>query len=114
MNDLNGVFTVIAAYPVHILTFFGCILLLILVIPKRKRQHKQLSISPDSVAKSAEYTENEKHLLAEKINENRSNNLNKSFAGSMSKIGMLFSTLGLIVLTVLFVLGMILLKFQHN
>ena len=114
MNDLYGVLTVIGAYPVHILTFFGCILLLILVLPKRKRQHQQLSISPDSVAKSAEYTQNEKHLLAAKINESRSNNLKKSFAGSMSSKGMLFSTLGLIILTVLFVLGMILLKFQNN
>ncbi len=114
MSDLGGVLAVIAAYPVHILTFFGCILLLILVIPKRKRQHKQLSISPDSVAKSAKYTENEKHLLAEKINESRSNNLKKSFAGSMSSKGILFSTLGLIALTILFVLGMILMKFQHH
>ncbi|MCY4401845.1 MAG: hypothetical protein OXD54_04640 [Candidatus Poribacteria bacterium] len=109
MNDLYGVLTVIGAYPVHILTFFGCILLLILVIPKRKRRHKLLSIFPDSVAKSVEYTVNEKHLLAEKINESRSNNLKKSLAGSMSSKGMLFSTLGFIVLTILFVLGMILL-----
>ena len=112
MNDLQGVLEVIAAYPVHILTFFGCILLLILVIPKRKRQTKHLSISPESAAKKAEFTQSEKHLLAEKINESRMSNLKKTSTISVNSKFMIFGTIILISLTILFVLGMILLKFQ--
>ena len=66
MSDLQGVLEVIAAYPVHILTFLGCILLLVLVWPKRKRKHKHLSVSTKSTAEKKEFTQTEKHLLADK------------------------------------------------
>lgn len=113
MNDLDGVLSVIAAYPVHILTFFGTILLLILVIPKRKRLIKHLSISPESAAKKAEFTQSEKHLLAEKINESRMSNLKKTSATSENSKFMIFGTIILIALVIIFVLGMFLLKFQQ-
>lgn len=112
MNDLYGVLTVIAAYPVHILTFVGCILLLVLVLPKRMRKGKHFSISPESSAKKTEFTQSEKHLLAEKINENRMSNLKKTSTSSENAKFMIFGAIVLIGLTILFVLGMILLKFQ--
>jgi hypothetical protein len=45
MYDLKGVIAVIVAYPVHIMSFVGSILLLGLVLPRRRRQRKQLLIS---------------------------------------------------------------------
>lgn len=112
MNDLQGVLEVIAAYPVHILTFVGCILLLVLVWPKRKRQRKHLSISPESSAKKAEFTQSEKQLLAEKINQNRMSSLKKSSAITENSNFMIFGTIILIALTLLFIVGMIIMKFQ--
>ena len=112
MNDLQGVLELIAAYPVHILTFVGCILLLVLVLPKRRRKHKHLSISPESSAKKTEFTQSEKHLLAEKINENRMSSLKKSSAVTENSNFMIFGTIILIALTLLFIVGMILMKFQ--
>lgn len=57
-------------------------------------------------------TDYDKRMLAEKINESRRGNLKKSFASTVGSKGMIFTTIGLILLTLLFVLGMILLKFQ--
>ena len=57
-------------------------------------------------------TDYDKRMLAEKINESRRGNLKKSFASTVGSKGMIFTTIGLILLSLLFVLGMILLKFQ--
>lgn len=107
MSDLDGVLSVIAAYPVHILTFAGCILLLVLVLPKRKRQHKYLSISPASSAKKAELSKDEKQQLAEKINENRMRNIQKSAAIDENANFMIFATIILILLSLAFIVGAI-------
>lgn len=107
MSDLGGVLSVIAAYPVHILTFFGCILLLILVLPKRKRKHKHLSISSESSAKKIDFTQNEKQLLAEKINENRMRNIEKSSAIDENSNFMIFAAVILILLSLAFIVGAI-------
>lgn len=57
-------------------------------------------------------TDYDKRMLAEKINESRRGNLKKTFVSTVSSKGMIFATIGLILLSLLFVLGMILLKFQ--
>ncbi len=46
-------------------------------------------------------TDYDKRILAEKINENRRNNIKKSFVGTVSSKGMIFATIGLIVLVLL-------------
>ena len=107
MSDLNGVFAVFAAYPVHILTFAGCILLLVLVLPKRKRQHKHLAISPESSAKKADFSKEEKQKLAEKINENRMRVIQKSAAIDENSNFMVFATIILILLSFAFIVGAI-------
>lgn len=114
MNDLQGVLEVIAAYPVHILTFLGCILLLVLVIPKRKRRRERehMSVSPQSSAKKTELTQSERHLLVEKINQNRISSLKKSSAVNENSKLMIVATIILIALTLLFIVGMFIMKFQ--
>lgn len=112
MADLYGVLELISTYPVHILTFVGCILLLVLVLPKRKRLREHLSISPESAAKKTVFTQSEKNLLAEKINENRMSSLKKSSTVTENSNFMIFGTIILIALTLLFILGMIMMKFQ--
>ena len=57
-------------------------------------------------------TDYDKRMLAEKINESRRGNLKKTFVSTVSSKGMIFATIGLILLSLLFVIGMILLKFQ--
>lgn len=112
MNDLQGVLEVILAYPVHIMTFAGCILLFVLVLPKRKRKRKHLSISPESSAKKTEFTQSEKQLLAEKINENRMNSLKKSAAIHENSNYMIFATIILIMLSLAFIVGAIIPEYR--
>lgn len=57
-------------------------------------------------------TDYDKRILAEKINESRRDNLKKGLVSTVSPKAMIFTTIGLIVLSLLFVVGMILLKFQ--
>ena len=111
MYDLEGVLTVLAAFPVHILTFLGCILLLRLVWPKHREKRKYTPISSESTAKKQNLTQSEKHQLVDKINENRMSGLKKSAAiGQVSKF-MVFITVVLIVLTLIYI-GMIMMKFH--
>lgn len=112
MADLPGVLSVIAAYPVHILTFLGCILLLVLVWPKRKRQHKHFQVSTKSTAEKKEFTQTEKHALAEKINESRIRNLKKSSAIDENTNYMIFATIILIMLSLAFIVGAIIPEFR--
>ena len=112
MSDLSGVLEVMAAYPVHIMTFAGCILLLWLVLPRKKRRHKNLVISPKSVAEKKEFTQNEKLILAEKIKESRRRNIQKSSAIDENSNYMIFATIILILLSLAFILGGIIPEYQ--
>ncbi len=114
MSDLYGVLEVISAYPVHIMMFVGCILLLVLVLPKRKRQPKHLPISPESSIKKTLFPQSEEHLITEKISENKMSSLkqNSSFT-KLSKF-MLLVPIILMALQLLFVIGMIIMTFQKN
>lgn len=112
MYDLQGVLELLVAYPVHILTFLGCILLLVLVWPKHRKKGKYTPISSESTAKKQDLTQSEKHQLVDKINENRMSGLKKSAAIGQDSKFMVFTTIVLIVLTLIFIVGMIMMKFH--
>lgn len=113
MSDLYGVISLIAVYPVHLVTFLGCILLLALVIPKRRRRRKHSYISSDSTAKKKSLTQEEKRLIAEKINENRMSYLKKKQAEiDENNTFMIFATIILIGLSLSFMFGLIRPQFQ--
>ena len=58
-------------------------------------------------------TEYEKRMLADKINESRQGNIKKSFAGTVSSKSMIFATIGLIVLVLLWVAYLVSEKFHR-
>ena len=67
--DLQAFVGIIAAYPVHIMTLVGCVLLFFLVLPRRKRRYKpSLTLNPAAVKKK-ELTPDEKKILAQKVRE---------------------------------------------
>ena len=112
MYDLHGILQLLVAYPVHIFTFLGCILLLVLVWPKHRKKGKYTPISSESTAKKQDLTQSEKHQLVEKINENRMSGIKKSAAIGQDSKFMVFTTVVLIVLTLIFIVGMIMMKFH--
>ena len=99
MYDLKGVIEVILAYPVHIMSFVGTILLLGLVLPRRRRERKQPLISTVPLIEKKGLTQSEKILLTEKIRDNSTESLKKSFAGKANPV---YVTLGMIGLILLF------------
>ncbi len=104
MFDLKGVITVIAAYPVHIMSFVGCVLLLGLVLPRRKRRHKQLLSSNEPPTEKRRLTQSEKELLAGKIQSSGITNLKKSFAGKANPIYTTLTMISVVLLFFVFVL----------
>ncbi|RKU18525.1 hypothetical protein C6503_09460 [Candidatus Poribacteria bacterium] len=115
MSDLRGVMEVIMAYPVHIMTFVGCVLLFFLVLPRRKRRRNLLSTLTEQPSERKVLTQHEKSLLAGKIQDSRAENLKKSFTVRVSSRYMkymVFASSGLIVVLILWgfsVIGLILL-----
>lgn len=112
MADLYGIMALIAVYPVHLVTFLGCILLLALVIPKRKRQRKYFTISSESTLKKKSLTQEEKRLLAEKINENRIGYRKRHSEIDENNTYMIFAAIILIGLSLMFMFGLIREQFQ--
>ena len=104
MFDLKGVIEVIAAYPVHIMSFVGCILLLGLVLPRRRKQHKQPLVSNEPPIGKRVLTQDEKELLTGKIQSTGVANLKKSFAGKANPV---YTTLAMIGMVLLFFLWVI-------
>lgn len=104
MFDLKGVIEVIAAYPVHIMSFVGCILLLGLVLPRRKKQHKQLWVSNEPPVQKRALTQDEKALLTGKIQSTGTANLKKSFAGKANPVYTSLVMIGLVLLFFVWVL----------
>lgn len=99
MFELKGIITVIAAYPVHIMSFVGSVLLLGLVLPRRKRRHKHLLATNEPAMKKKGLTQDEKEFLAGKIQSNGIVNLKKSFAGKANPV---YTTLAMVSLVILF------------
>ncbi len=112
MSDLYGVASLISVYPVHLVTFLGCILLLTLVTPKRKRRRKHFSISSESNARKKSFTQEEKQLIAEKINENRMSYIKRHAEIDENSTYMIFASITLIGLSLLFMFGLIREQFQ--
>ena len=104
MYDLKGVIELIAAYPVHIMTFVGCILLFGLVLPKRRKQHKQSLISTEPLTEKKGLTQSEKELLTGKIRDSGTTNLKKSFAGKANPVYTTLIMIGLVMIFFLWVL----------
>ena len=104
MWDIKGVIEVIAAYPVHIMSFVGAVLLLGLVLPRRKKQYKQLLTSDEPLREKKGLTQSEKELLAGKIQSNGIVNLKKSFAGKANPVHTTLAMIGLVLLFFTFVL----------
>ena len=102
MYDLEGVIAVIVAYPVHIMSFVGSILLLGLVLPRRRRQRKQPLISTEPLFEKKGLTQSEKAVLTGKIRDSGTESLKKSFAGKASPV---YVTLVMIGLILIFFLG---------
>ncbi len=102
------------AYPVHIMTLIGCILLFALILPKRRRSRRPPLISTEQPVVKKGLTQNEKQLLAEKIQSTRTENLKKSFAGKDTTKYKIFVTIGLIALTVFFIIIAIKMGFRSR
>ena len=104
MYDLKGVIEVIMAYPVHIMSFVGSILLLGLVLPRRRRQQKQPQVSTEPLIGKKGLTQREKAFLTEKIRDNSTESLKKSFAGKANPVYVTIVMIGLVLLFFLWVL----------
>jgi hypothetical protein len=90
----------------------GCVIIFRILYRKWKSRIYRRNPSDLLPTQKKNLTEYEKRILAEKINESRKGNIKKSFASTVSTKGMIFGTIILIALTLLFVVGMILMKFQ--
>lgn len=104
MYDLKGVIEVILAYPVHIMSFVGCILLFGLVLPRRRRQHKQPLVSTLPPVEKKGLTQHEKELLTGKIQDGGTENLKKSFVGKANPVYTTLITISLVILFFLWVI----------
>ena len=104
MYDLKGVIELIAAYPIHIMTFVGCILLFGLVLPRRRKQIQQSPIATEPLTKQKGLTQSEKELLTGKIRDSGTVNLKKSFAGKANPV---YTTLVMIGFVAIFFLGVL-------
>ena len=104
---MDGFFVVLQAYPVHIMTVVGSVMLFILILPKRKRRRNPLSAATESRTEKRKLTADEKQALAEKIRNAGTENLKKSFAGEDNTVAMVLATIALLILTFLWVLWLI-------
>ena len=90
----------------------GSVVLIRFLYRKWKNQRYNATPAGPSLSQKHNLTQHEKRALAQKIQETRTRNLKKTFAGEDSSKGMIFATIGLILLTILFVIGMIVLRFR--
>ena len=103
MYDLRGLIELVAAYPVHIMSFIGCVMLFGLVLPKRKRQQLPLT-SSESRPEKRGLTHAQKTLLVGKIQSSGTENLRKSFAGKANPVYVTLVMIGLVAVFFLWVL----------
>ncbi len=90
----------------------GCVIIFRVLYRKWKSRIYRRNPSDLLPTQKKNLTKYEKRMLVDKINESRKGNIKKSFASTVSTKGMIFGTIILIALTLLFVVGMILMKFQ--
>ncbi len=102
--ELEAIMGLIAMYPVHIMTFVGCVLLFFHVLPRRKRKRNLLSTLTGLPSERKVLTQHEKSLLSEKIRDSGTENLKKSFTARVSSRYtkyMIFAPSGFIVIVLL-------------
>ena len=90
----------------------GVVILLRFLYTKWK--HQRYNPIPPGPARSqkSNLTQHDRQALAQKIRETRTNNLKKSFAGEDSSKGMIFATIGLILIVLLWLLHAISQRFD--
>ncbi|MDE0635000.1 MAG: hypothetical protein OXI43_03990 [Candidatus Poribacteria bacterium] len=91
----------------------GCVVIFRILYRKWKSQTYRRNSSDILPTQKKNLTEYEKRMLADKINESRQGNIKKSFAGTVSSKGMIFVTIGLIVLVLLWVAYLVSEKFHR-
>lgn len=105
----------LGSIPLLIWWLAPCLLAFVLfrtAIRKRKSA-KDFRTAPKSASlKKGKLSQEDKRQLAEKIRESRTTNLKKSFAGEAGSKYMAYATVGLILLTILFVIAMVIQRFR--
>ena len=82
----------------------GCVLIFRFLHRKWKSQQTPHTTSAALPSEKKGFTQHQKRILAEKIQETRISNLKKSFAGEDNSTYMIFVTIGLIVIALLWLL----------
>ncbi len=90
----------------------GFVVLFRFLYRKWKSQRYNHIPSGSTASLKKNLTQHEKRALAQKIQETRTGNLKKSFAGADSSKGMIFATIGLILIVLLWLLHAISQRFD--
>lgn len=90
----------------------GCVIVFRILYRKWKSGIYRRNPSDLLPTQKKSLTKYEKRMLVDKINESRKNNIKKSFVGTVSSKGMIFATIGLIVLVLLWLLHAISQRFD--
>lgn len=91
----------------------GCVIVFRILYRKWKSGIYRRNPSDILPTQKKNLTKYEKRMLADKINESRRDNIKKSFVGTVSSKGMIFATIGLIVLVLLWFTHIILERFHR-
>jgi len=90
----------------------GVVILFRFLYTKWKSQRYNPTPPAPSRSQKRNLTQHDRQTLAQKIRETRTNNLKKSFAGEDSSKGMIFATIGLILIVLLWLLHAISQRFD--
>lgn len=90
----------------------GVVILFRFLYTKWKSQRYNPTPPGPSRSPKRNFTRHERQALTQKIQETRTNNLKKSFAGEDSSKGMIFATIGLILIVLLWLLHAISQRFD--
>lgn len=90
----------------------GCVLIFRFLHRKWKSQRTFHPTSAVLPSEKRGFTQYQKRVLSQKIQETRIGNLKKSFIGEVSSRGMIFATIGLIVIVLLWLLHAISQRFD--
>ena len=90
----------------------GCVLIFRFLHRKWKKQQTPHTTSVALPSEKKGFTQHQKQALGQKIQETRISNLKKSFAGEDSSKGMIFATIGLIVIVLLWLMHAISQRFD--
>ncbi len=82
----------------------GCVLIFRLLHKKWKSRQTSHVASAVPPSEKKGFTQHQKRILSQKIQETRTNNLKKSFAGEDNSTYMILATIGLIVIALLWLL----------